>query len=294
MADYVDFSDDMILPDGFDANTFDSAESLDAAMSTEAPAPTTEPTLGDAPASEPTVDNGEELTSEPTTTQEAPAFGQTIKVKFNHEERELGLDEAAIYAQKGMNYDKMEERVRAFEADRAKTERLAKNLGYDSAEEMIEAAEQNYINRQIRELVEEGNTESMAKFLVEQRMAKAAEAEAARASSPVGTPNQQQSQAPAMSDARRAELDEFVKAFPGVTKLPDEVIEANRNGVRLKTAYENYQLKQKYDEQQKQLNILKQNQSAAARAPVTGTVGKAAPKKEEPEDFFMKGFDSAY
>ena len=293
MADYVDFSDDMILPDGFDASTFDSAENLDAAMSSEAPAPTTEPTPADGDASEQT-NIGEGMTSEPTTPQEAPAFGQTIKVKYNHEERELGLDEAAIYAQKGMNYDKLEERVRGFEAERAKTDRLARNLGYDSAEEMIEAAEQNFINRQIRELVEEGNTESMARFLVEQRMAKAAEAEAAKTAAPAGMPNQQQANVPVLSEARRAELDEFVKAYPGITKLPDEVIQANRNGVRLKTAYDNYQLKQKYDEQQKQLSILKQNQSAAARAPVTGTVGKAAPKKEEPEDFFMKGFDAAY
>ena len=101
MADYVDFSDDMILPDGFDASTFDSAENLDAAMSSEAPAPTTEPTPADGDASEQT-NIGEGMTSEPTTPQEAPAFGQTIKVKYNHEERELGLDEAAIYAQKGM------------------------------------------------------------------------------------------------------------------------------------------------------------------------------------------------
>ena len=293
MADYVDFSDDVILPDGFDASAFDAAENLDAAMSNAAAAPTTEPSHTDVNASEPT-DIGEGTTDEATTPTEAPAFGQTIKVKFNHEERELGLDEAAIYAQKGMNYDKMEERVKAFEAERAKSDRLARNLGYESVEEMIEAAEQNFINRQIRELVDEGNTESMARFLVEQRMAKAAEAEAARTPSPVSTPNPQPAQPTIANDARRAELDEFVKAYPGVTNLPDEVIADNRNGVRLKTAYENYQLKQKYEEQQKQLNILKQNQSAAARAPVTGTVGKAAPKKEEPEDYFLKGFDAAY
>ena len=292
--EYYDFSDDVILPDGFDAAAFDAAESIDEAMKAVAEAPTTEPAPAvDGTASEPTA-IGEGTTTEATTPTEAPAFGQTIKVKFNHEERELGLDEAAVYAQKGMNYDKLEARVKEFESSRAKTDRLAKNLGYENADEMIAAAEQNFINRQIRELVEEGNTESMARFLVEQRMAKAAEAEAARTPAPAGTPNPQAAPDAGLSEARKAELQEFVSAYPGITNLPDEVIKDNRNGVRLKTAYENYQLRQKYEEQQKQLNILKQNQAAAARAPVTGVVGKAAPKTEEPEDFFLKGFNSDY
>lgn len=291
MADYYDFSDDVILPDDFNAAELDGTES------TEETAPTIEQAPEDGNAGEQVVEaaSTEETTVQPEVQDTTPApevaIPQTIRVKFNHEERELGLDEAAVYAQKGMNYDKLEERVRSFEANNAKTERLAKNLGYDSAEAMIKAAEENFINSQIRELVDAGNTEAMAKFLVEQRMEKASRAEQ-QESAPQEKPNPEVQGRPLIPPERKAELDEFAKAYPGVTKLPDEVFEANRNGVRLKTAYENYQLKQKYAEQTKQLNILKQNQAAAERAPVTGTVGKAAPKKEEPEDPFLKGFSS--
>ena len=40
-----------------------------------------------------------------------------------------------------------------------------------------------------------------------------------------------------------------------------------------------------------ELAILKQNQAAAAKGPVTGTVGKAEPEKPEAEDPFLKGFN---
>lgn len=36
---------------------------------------------------------------------------QTIKVKYNHEEKELPIDEVRVLAQKGMNYDKLSEKL---------------------------------------------------------------------------------------------------------------------------------------------------------------------------------------
>ena len=303
MVDYVDLSDDVILPDGFDADAIDAAGSIDEAMSIEETAPTNEQAPEDSSENVEQAPEQEEASVPPedqvaaleqTITQSEPAVPQTIKVKFNHEERELGLEEAAMYAQKGMNYDKLEERLKAFEANSAKSDRLAKELGYADTAEMIAKAEENFINRQVKELVEAGNTEAMARFLVEQKMAKAAANVQVPETKPQEQPTPEATSRPLISAERKAELDEFVRAYPGITKLPDEVLTANRNGVRLKAAYENYQLKQKYEEQQKQLNILKQNQAAADRAPVTGTVGRAAPKKEEPEDPFLKGFDAAY
>lgn len=42
--------------------------------------------------------------------EEAPAKeeGQKVKIKYNHEEKEISLDEAITLAQKGMNYDKLQ------------------------------------------------------------------------------------------------------------------------------------------------------------------------------------------
>ena len=290
------YDDDIILPDGFDPEKgwIDPPTDDDAAPAEGTTAPTTEP-----PEATPQMEEPPQ-TPEPTTAPVVPPMPQTIRVKFNHEERELGLDEAAMYAQKGMNYDKLEERVRGYEAQSAKSANLAKMLGYESADEMLAAAEKNYIERQVRELMDEGNTESMARFLVEQRMAKAAtpapQTQPQTQSQPSsgvqeGQPNGQPAPTDDIPPERKAELMEFVRAYPGVTKLPDEVISANRSGVRLLVAYERYKNKAALDE----LAILKQNQAAAAKAPVSGVTGKASTKDADPykNDPFMKGFDSA-
>ena len=66
----------------------------------------------DAPTSD-TQENVEQPEQENAETvqpeqKEAPAQkGQTLKVKYNGEEKELTFDEAVILAQKGMNYDKV-------------------------------------------------------------------------------------------------------------------------------------------------------------------------------------------
>ena len=283
-------TDDMILPDGFDPNAENFTLSMLGADQPEE-APTTEPEPAEpaAPAEEPAP------TTEPVAAEEleipAPA-PQTIKVKYNHEEREIGLDEAATLAQKGLNYDKLEERLKAFEATNAKSANLAKMLGYDSTDEMLEAAHQNAINRRIRDLEAEGNSPSMAKFLVEQEMAKAAVAPAPQAPQPQESPAPEKPSNPAIPPERKAELDRFVKLYPGVTKLPEEVVKANREGVDLSVAYERFLGKTAQNE----LKILKQNQAAAAKAPVKGVSGKAAVAQKDSleNDPFLKGFNSSY
>ena len=135
-----------------------------------------------------------------------------------------------------------------------------------------------------------GNTEAMARFLVEQKMAKAAPSAPQEQPQAQGQPTPAGQPQSSMSPEREAELREFVRAYPGVTKLPDEVIADNAKGVRLLVAYERYKNKAALNE----LAILKQNQAAAAKAPVSGVTGKAAPKDADPykNDPFMKGFDA--
>ena len=136
--------------------------------------------------------------------------------------------------------------------------------------------------------MEDGNTEAMARFLVDQQM-KEASAESAPNPEPTQEAPSTVPQRPPLSPERKAELDEFIRAYPGVTKLPDEVIVANRQGVRLLVAYERY-INQSA---RKELAILKQNQASAAKAPVRGVEGKAASVSGGPiDDPFLKGFDS--
>ena len=291
----MDYSDDAILPDDFDPN--DPTYTLDRGMTDTAPTGETAPTTEPATESNVAPEHPEEEVPPTTEVQPQPAPA-TVRVKYNHEDRELSLDEAAILAQKGLNYDKIEQRMKALEAYEARSARLAKRLGYETSDEMIAAAEQNHINRKIRELVEAGNTEAMARFLVQQEMNQANQAPASPYQQPQMPPTSAAQANPSgLTPERQAELAEFVRTFPGVTKLPDEVIAENRKGVRLSLAYERYQNKlanSNKDEQLKELAVLKQNQAAAAKAPVSGTVGKASPPKEEPEDPFMKGFNTAY
>lgn len=285
-----DFDNEAILPDGFDPSNADFKLS-DWDNPTEPTVPTTEPEA--VVSTESTEQTGETTvsTEEPTTTPEeteVPAIPQTLKVKFNHEERELTLDEATEYAQKGMNYDKLEEKVRAYEEANAKGLDLAKKLGYKDVEEMHEAAANNLYKRKVKELVEAGNTQAMAEFLVKQEMGQA----------PTPTPTEEKPQEkptpePSKStipNERKAELDEFVKAYPNVTTLPDEVVAANRAGTRLLVAYERFLNKGV----QKENAILKQNQAAAAKAPVTGVTGRPSTETEKTfdDDPFMKGFNS--
>ena len=307
---------DMILPDDFDPNN--ENYDLEAGLTESAPeanTPTTEqtPTETDPAVPEPQTETQPEPTTtpaqpeQPSTTAVPPTtpvgqpqepvamqVPQTIKVKFNHEERDLTLDEAAILAQKGMNYDKLQQRFADLEARSTKSEALARQLGYKSADEMLEAAGKNFVDKQVQELVDAGNTEAMARFLVEQQMAKAA------ASVPK-TPEPEVEQAPAKTEViapeRRAELLEFVHAYPDASRepLPQEVIDANKSGVRLLVAYERYLNKaalKARDEALKELAILKQNQEAAAKAPVSGVTGKAVATKTQEEDPYLKGFDS--
>jgi len=287
--------DDMILPDDWDenANSYD-VNGPDAFAPTGETTPITEEATesNDAEGQATEAQNEEVAEEAPVTEQNPVTPPATVRIKYNHEERDLSLDEAAILAQKGLNYDKIEERLRSYEAMRNRNLQLAKDLGYETEEEMISAAEANRRNKKIRELVDAGNTEAMAKFLVDQE-------EKERASRfPTAPTYQQEQPTPApqptngLSAERKAELDEFVRNFPGVTKLPDEVIAANRSGVRLTLAYERYQNKIATQEKDRELAILRQNQAAAAKAPVVGATGMASTQKQTAEDPFLKGFNA--
>lgn len=303
---FDDYANDAILPDGFDPSDESfTLSGFESAVAAETEAPTTEPSPQQNPVEEAPV-SVEAPTTEPIsepvqadipqpeaieTPAPAPQLPPTIRVRYNHEERELGLDEAAVFAQKGMNYDKLEQKNRDFEAKQAQWTQFASQLGYESVDAMMSAAQQNFVNRRVKELVDAGNTEAMAKFLVEQEMAKASQLRAAAQEQPAEQPTPQQPSRPTVSPEREAELREFVKAYPGVTKLPAEVVEANRKGTRLLVAYERYQNRAAQNE----LAILRQNQAAASKAPVTGATAQGAPSPSpEAKDPFLMGFDSAY
>lgn len=201
-----------------------------------------------------------------------------IKIKYNHEEKELSIDEAAPYVQKGMHYDKIEGTVK-------EANKLAKEMGFTSMNEMISSMRENYINAKVQDLVDDGVHEAVARKLVtddlreaeSRQAAEEAEAEAKRAAD----------EQTRVAKARDEDVSAFVKAYPGVTVLPEEVKAANANGIPLVVAYAQYQARQA----QIELQQLKQNQNTASRAPVGG-VTKHGGIADQASDPFMDGFDS--
>lgn len=282
---------DMILPEGFDPEKGDANFDADGNL-LDAPVEA-EPTTAEAQTetnegtTEPVAET-EEPTTVPEEASETPV-APTVKVRYNHEDRELSLDEAALLAQKGMNFDKIEAKSRDQEARLNKYDQMAKMFGYENADAMLTQAEENFMESKVKDLVDQGNTEAMARFLVKQEMEK---------NRPQQTKPIQQG---GLTPERKAEIDEFARNYPGVTKIPDEVFALNRKGLNLSAAYGVYQKQIALEQEnakaktvQNELAILKQNQASAARGPVTGTTGMAAPEKEEPEDPFLKGFENEF
>ena len=81
-------------------------------------------------------------------------------------------------------------------------------------------------------------------------------------------------------------IEMFVKAFPGVTVLPESVKQANAKGVPLVAAYAQYVANQRQVELQK----IKQQQETASRAPVGGAT-KFGGVGQQAKDPFEEGFD---
>jgi hypothetical protein len=90
---------------------------------------TTEPVTQEPSSQEPTQ------TQEPVTTQEPNYF----TVKYNKEEHQVSYDEAPDYIQKGMNYDKVNQRVGEYEQQ---LNRVAQLSGYNTHDELLAALDE--------------------------------------------------------------------------------------------------------------------------------------------------------
>ena len=76
-----------------------------------------------------------ELDSTPEVVETVTDQPQSIKVKYNKEEREISLDEAPDYIQKGLNYDKVQSKAQEYQEY---LERVARVTGYSSHQEMLD------------------------------------------------------------------------------------------------------------------------------------------------------------
>ncbi|RFU70334.1 hypothetical protein D0469_06965 [Peribacillus saganii] len=267
------FEDDVILPDDFQADQPQSEEVVDETPVEES---------FDTNELETTED---EVTPEVEQNTEQPIDQQpqTIKVKFNHEELDLSLDEAIQYAQMGMNYPKLQERLQALESDpsRSFVEEMAAEQGME-VNEFLEAVKEAREQQKLDELIQQNIPEEYAKEMLEARKDRES--------------RQKAEQEKAEQEKMDAEFNDFFQHFkqandrdynPDKDQIPQEVWEAHASGVPLGFAYLQYHNNQLKN----QLKVLKQNESNTKRAPI-GSVTEYGSTEVASEDDFLKGFNS--
>lgn len=323
------FDDDVepLMPDGWQegqdifGNAADDEPEVEAGTEpTDAPESADSATPDpDTPTTAESEEQGETDTEEPSTTE---ADQQTVnetnrlrfKARFDHEDRDVEIDEAELPTlyQKAQATDRAQQRMREMQQTNDRAAQLARQMGYESADKLLEEAAENYRAAEIERLVDEGTAHDVAEFIVDQKMGRfnttppdssassipsnmhvidsAPSAPATQAQAPVGN---------AQSGQRdyEAEVTELLRARPQLVgkPLPDEVInEATAGGKRLLDAYTDYEsrgTRRETERLRKENSVLKQNAEAAARAPVKGTAG-GGKTDTSASDPFLAGFNS--
>ena len=193
-----------------------------------------------------------------------------LKVKYNHEERNLNHDEAKELAQLGLYHrEKFQENVEQYKyfEDLARKNNMTLNdlVSYYKNQEEQSA---------ISEIMDYNEvTEDVAAELLEaRRMKEELERHKEEAA------NQQRV---------AAEINDFMSVFPGIEpqNLPAEVLAQYQAGTPLKYAYMEYQFKNLNQQNQ----IMKQNEINRKAAPVTG-VSTYGFQEKTISDPFLEGF----
>ena len=236
-------------------------------------------------------ESGEDGDNAPITEQETERPKLKFSAKIDHKVQDVELDETelpTIY-QKAQNADRTRAKLDKVQPIITKGNRLAKILGYDSIDAMLDAAENSYREGEIDRLKGEGVHPDVAAELVESRTRKAMEA----------IPAEQPDTDDEADTGRdyRGEVADLLQAHPELrgTQLPASVVNACvAEGKPLVRAYEEYARKQAEAENKAvkaENKRLKQNADAARRAPVRG-VSKGGKTNTDPDDPFLAGFNS--
>ncbi|MDF1507626.1 hypothetical protein PZE06_05450 [Robertmurraya sp. DFI.2.37] len=262
--------DEVILPDDFEESPPQAEETQEQTLEVE---------NSDQQEINP-MEDIEEQSQEEITELEQP---QTLKIKFNHEEQEIPIDEAVPLVQKGMNYDKLQERLNQIESDPRLSfvEELAKEQGM-SPEEYIESYRQWQEQERLNQLVQQNIPEELAQEILESRKFRETQ--------------KQQEQQKKQEEKQKEEAQEFFEYFkqvndrdynPEKDQIPQEVWQMNAQGVPLKFAYMQHHNNQLLS----QIKVLKQNKSNEEKAPIQGVTTHGTTSVEA-EDDFLKGFNS--
>jgi hypothetical protein len=198
---------------------------------------------------------------------------KTIKVKFNHQEMDLPIEEAVKHIQKGMNYDKILEQLESYKNDDAiqYVDKIAKKNGVTRKEVV-----QKWL---VDEIVErDGVDTAVAEKILKAEQVEAREKEAQRQKEIEDETQKQR-------EARLAKEEaEFRALYPEVKgeEIPVEVLREWNEGTPLKTAYKAYEsdtlkARLKQLEEQAKINATNEDNAAKSMGSAQGT-GANTPK----------------
>lgn len=242
-------------------------------------------------------------TTEPETVEpETHANRLKFRARIDHEDRDIEIGEADLpnLYQRAQATDRAQKRMAEMQATMDLATKLAKQMGFDSPDELLRSADENYRKAEVERLVNDGVHEEVAEMLVNQRM-QLSELGNVNAPAPTAAPETAaEPAAPAEADARdyQREIAQLLAERPELQgkQLPDEVVNATVAGKPLLQSYLEYEAKQSKAELaklRKENSVYKQNAAAAARSPVTGVSG-GGETDTKPSDPFLQGFSSEF
>lgn len=205
---------------------------------------------------------------------EKTATPPTVRIKFNHEERELSLEEAATLAQKGLKLESELEKLRTA-PEYTVIERMAKASGM-TREQYIAQVDQMEADRARREAEDairrqypDAPDELVRETVTNRR---AAEAERERHQKEAEEALRQKLMEDARAEAQNRDMNAFLEAYPDMRDfehdIPAEVWEKVRGGESLLPAYRAYE----NEKLRAEVEQLRQNEKNRERAvgPMTG------------------------
>lgn len=278
---------DSDLFDGWDDDTPVAEESTESDAAPEmADQPTGE---AEKPEEPPQVQDDAPKTEEPKTEEPKPDTDQYLELKHLDEVRKVSKEEARVLAQKGMDYDRIRNRLN--DAEQAKDQVNAELQKYKSF--LNEVKGENFAT--VDDLMNDTRARIMSgkeNISYEDALAKVTEANQQKAQQQAPQPDR----SAVIQEMRKASYKEFALAYPNVLPkdIPQEVWQDMERTNNLLASYERYTEKKDFENTKTELaNIkaeieaLKQNKQNEEKA--VGSLKTAGSAKTV--DKYLEGWD---
>ena len=209
-----------------------------------------------------------EAQAQNTTTDAGTQQEPTFRLKYNHEEREIPYSQAVELAQKGMNYDKVIEKLQGLESNPGLSwvQSQAQRYGM-SVDQFVDAMKQQEEQEQLNQLIQQNIPDEYAKEMLENRKFR--------------EQYQQERDASQKKTKENAMYQEFLASYPDIKpdQIPPDVwkeVNQGRNLLDAYVRYENKALKDQITKFQTKEQVAGTNQ-ANAQASTGSAKGQGLP-----------------